>query len=183
MKSLKGCLLVASPYMGDPNFSRTVVLLIHHGAEGAYGVVLNRPLPATIKQLWEKLSTNPCDIDRFVNFGGPVSGPLIALHNEKALGEARVRPGVYLAAERDHLEQLIRQTKQPLRVFVGHAGWGKGQLEVELARGDWLTTPAKMEHIFAEDENLWTTTLRQIGRSFISSVLKLKHVPQDPSWN
>ena len=80
-ESLEGKLLIASPRVGDPRFERAVVLILHHDDEGAFGVVLNRELPQTIRGLWEKMGEADCQIDRCLNLGGPVSGPIIASDN------------------------------------------------------------------------------------------------------
>lgn len=183
MNSLQGHLLVASPYLGEPTFARTVVLLIQHNEEGAFGVVLNRPVGETIPSLWEKLGEGMCPIDRQINFGGPVSGPVVALHTDKMLGEIEIPPGIYLAAGKDHLEQLVQQNEHAFRLYIGHAGWGKGQLEEEIEQGVWLTIPAKEEQIFGDQEHLWKDSVRAIGRSIVQSALRLKHVPDDPSLN
>ena len=148
MQNLKGHLLVASPHLADPNFVKTVVLLIHHSEEGAFGVVLNRPADNTIKELWEQVGETPCESDRRVNVGGPVAGPLMAVHTDKQLGEMEILPGLYFAAQRDHLEELLRSTDRLFRIFVGHSGWGGGQLESELKEGAWLTTPATVDQVF-----------------------------------
>lgn len=183
MENLKGHLLVASPHLADPNFVRTVVLLIHHSEDGAFGVVLNRPADNTIKELWEQVGETPCRSNRQVNVGGPVAGPLMAVHTDKRLGEVEILPGLYFAAQRDHLEDLFRQEGRPFRVFVGHSGWGGGQLENELKEGAWLTTPATVDHVFADDGELWRRVAQHIGESMLISSLKIKHVPEDPTVN
>ncbi|HID75306.1 MAG TPA: YqgE/AlgH family protein [Planctomycetaceae bacterium] len=183
MASLKGHLLIASPYLVDPNFYRTVVLMIHHSDDGAFGVVLNRPKETSIRELWEQLGGSQCQAEGHVNLGGPVSGPLIAVHTNESLGEMEIIPGVYFAAQREHLEKLVTEEKQPFRLFVGHSGWGGGQLESELEQGSWLTTAATMGHIFCDDLDLWKKLTQQIGRTMMGSILKIKHMPPDPMVN
>jgi putative transcriptional regulator len=185
MHSLQGQLLVASPHLGESPFSQTVVLMLHHSEEGAFGVVLNRPIEQSVKSLWDQVSEKPCACERPLHMGGPVSGPLMALHREASLAEMEVEVpgGVYVAASREHLEQLVSEATQPCRIFVGHAGWTAGQLEKELEAGVWMIAPATAEQVFEEDENLWNNVLRQIGRSILHSTLKIKHVPPDVSWN
>jgi putative transcriptional regulator len=182
MENLKGHLLVASPHLLDPNFVRTVVLLIHHSEEGAFGVVLNRPADNTIKELWDQVGETPCSSERRVNVGGPVAGPLMAIHTEEDLAELEILPGVYFAAQRDHLEKLL-ESEHPYRVFVGHSGWGGGQLENELKEGAWLTTPATVDQVFDDDSDLWKKVAQHIGESMLSSTLGIRHVPKDPSMN
>ena len=100
MKSLQGQLLVASPYLEDPNFMRSVILLIQHSGEGTLGLVLNRPIDKTIQELWQDVEEAPCGNLQHVNLGGPVSGPLMAVHTEQPLGEIEIVPGVYFSAKR-----------------------------------------------------------------------------------
>lgn len=181
--SLQGQLLVASPRLKDSGFSRAVVLLLRHDENGAMGVLLNRPTAETISGLWKKVSRTRCTNQAHVSFGGPVSGPVFALHDRSNLAEFEIPPGVFLAAEKGHLEALVTQTKQPLRLFVGHAGWEQGQLEQEIAAGAWHVTPARREHIFNEVDDLWGAVMRQIGHSFVRDVLKIKQIPANPSLN
>ena len=183
MSFLKGHFLVASSHLADPNFKQAVVLLIHHSQEGAFGVVLNRPAENTVQELWEKVGEGPCECQQPVHVGGPVSGPLMALHGDESLAEMEVVPGVYFAAQREHLEKLLRQTEHPLRVFVGHAGWAGGQLESEIRQGAWLNTPATAQLVFGDPSDLWRRITQQIGESFLASVLKIKHTPPDPGLN
>jgi putative transcriptional regulator len=183
MDSLQGHLLVASPHLRDPNFMGTVVLLVRHDEQGALGVVLNRPTEKTLMGLWASVSQTPCENDPPVNLGGPVPGPLMAIHTREALADEEVLPGVYFAAEKDHLEALVAKPQPFLRVFVGHSGWGGGQLEGELEQGAWFTTPATLEFVFYDDTDLWQKVTRMIGKSVIQDILKIKDVPDDPSAN
>jgi len=183
MESLQGHLLVASPHLRDPNFAQTVVFLIHHSKEGAFGVVLNRRADSTVQELWEKIGEGPCESQEYVHVGGPVSGPLMALHGDAELSEMEVIPGVYFAAQRDHLERLLRQSGGPFRLFVGHAGWASGQLEGELRQGAWLTTPASAQLVFDDDADLWRRVTRHIGNSLLKSALRVSELPPDPTMN
>lgn len=183
MKSFQGHLLVAAPQLTHSMFSQTVILLLHHSDQGAFGLVLNRPIEQTVAQLWSKVSDQPAPTDQRLHMGGPVQGPVVALHQQSALGEVEVPPGVYLAADKGHLDTLVQQDESPYRLYIGHAGWTQGQLETELEQGIWLTLPATSEHIFAEDEDLWRQALQEIGWSVLRTSLRIKHVPADVSWN
>lgn len=183
MGFLNGHFLVASPQLVDPNFVRTVVLLIHHSEEGAFGVVLNRPAENTVKEIWEKVAEGPCASGQRIHVGGPVSGPLLALHTHQALAEMEIVPGVFFAAQREHLERLLREPDESYRVFLGHAGWAGGQLEKELQQGAWLTTPATAQFVFSEASDLWRRVTQHIGQSILTSALKIKHLPDEPSLN
>ena len=183
MQSLEGQLLIAAPQIDDPRFERAVVLMMHHDEEGAYGVVLNRPIEETVAGLWQKLGDDTCAVDRHLNLGGPVSGPIIAIHGKPSAAEFEVPPGIFIAEQKKHLVQLVRDPNVPLRIFVGHASWSAGQLEREVNHGVWLTLPAKVEHIFSEDDNLWATAMRQVGRAFWTNVLGIEEFPDDVSVN
>jgi putative transcriptional regulator len=183
MKSLRGQLLVATPQLPDENFYRTVVLLVEHTEDGAFGVVLNRHADRSVADLWREVSEAVCDDPRPVHLGGPVSGPLVAIHTNHELAEMEILPGIYLAAAKAHLDQLVGQNEHYYRVYLGHSGWGRGQLEGELQQGAWLTTPATRDYIFHEGDDLWETVAKHIGDELLLGSLKIKHVPQDPSMN
>ena len=183
MNSLEGHLLVASRYLLDNNFVKTVILLVQHSEEGALGVVVNRPTCKTVKELWKEVGEAPCKSTRPVFLGGPVAGPIMAVHADHSLAEVEIVPGVFFAAKKPNLDQLVLHPKEPQKIFVGHAGWGPGQLENELQQGAWLTMPATAEYVFDDDSDLWQQLSRHIGESLLQSVLKIKHVPQDPSLN
>ncbi len=101
MQSLKGHLLIAVPELPDRNFFRSVVLMFHHDESGASGVVLNRPSEISVADVWQELSESECECQQTVNVGGPVEGPLIALHTSLALAESQVIPGVFISMSRD----------------------------------------------------------------------------------
>ena len=183
MEFIRAHLLVASPKLLDPNFCKSVVLLVQHNEEGAFGVVLNRPTDKTIKDIWDELSDTPCESDQPLHLGGPVPGPLMALHTHESLSDAEILPGVYFSVQKENLNEIVTQADGFFTLFVGHAGWGAGQLEAELMEGSWLTTPAKLEHVFQAEEHDWDKVLKAIGDSRLVTPLKVKHVPKDPTMN
>lgn len=183
MKSLKGHLLIAAPDLTDPNFFKKVVLLIQHNGDGAFGIVLNGPIARTIREVWEEVGALPADCDEPVNLGGPVQGPLMAIHTRESLADAPLLPGVYFSMEKNKLEQLVAEGSQPFRVFAGCAGWAAGQLEMELEEGAWLTLPATADYVFFVGDDLWATALAQVGGYSFSEVLHVKHIPADVTWN
>ena len=154
-KSLQGRLLVAPPRQLDPDFAKTVILLIQHSEQQAVGVVLNRPTGRTVKELWQGELKEACDCGRHVNSGGPVPGPLMAVHTCQPLSEIEILPGVYYAVKKKNLDKLVRQTDQRFKVFDSHAGWGPGQLERQIEAGSWLTAPAIVEQVFSDEAGLW----------------------------
>ena len=182
-KSLAGHFLVASRYLRDPNFARSVVLMIHHDHEGAMGVVINRPSDKTVREIWDMIGNDPCDRDDRIFIGGPVPGPLVAVHDQQAFSEHQVLPGLFVATHRDALDLIVRKMDHPVRLCSGHAGWGGGQLEGELEAGGWLSTRATKDDVFADHETIWKTVTQRIGLEIMAPDLDLEHVPPDPSMN
>jgi putative transcriptional regulator len=179
-------MLVAALALRDPNFHRSVVLIVKHSEEGTLGLVLNRPSGTTIAEIWSQVSSAPCHVDQPIHTGGPIQGPLMALHSAPAWAEIEVVPGVYFTAARESLEQIVSATGSAMphnaKFFVGYAGWGPGQLETELDGGAWLTVAAGDQHVFGA-EDPWQRLTRQIGGSQLLASLGIKHVPSDPRLN
>ena len=183
MKSLAGRFLVASPYLRDPNFARTVVLMLQHEEQGALGVILNRPGDKTVDDVWQLIGSQPCHCDHPVHVGGPVPGPLIALHDQRRYGEKEVLPKLFMSMQRDAIDQLVRRPNAKFRLFSGHSGWGAGQLDAELQAGGWLTSPAVFEEVFADYETLWKEVCGKIGRTIIAADIPPHRMPPDPGMN
>lgn len=183
MKSLQGSFVIASPDLQDPNFRRTVVLMVRHDEQGAFGVILNRPATVRFADIWRQVSQIPTQIDRPVLMGGPVDGPLMAVHGYEDYSDIEVLPGSYFTMGSQQLESLASEAdEEHIRFFVGHAGWGAGQLESELQEGSWLTTPATSEEIFSSAENLYERITQRLAQSVISE-LDIRHIPHDPTLN
>jgi putative transcriptional regulator len=181
--SLAGHFLVASRYLRDPNFLRSVVLMIQHDNEGAVGVVINRPTDKTVRDVWDQIGYDPCDREDLIYIGGPVPGPLVAVHTLEPFSEREVVPGVHVAMSRDAIDVIVRRKDVTLRLYSGHAGWGSGQLEGELAAGGWLTTEATKDDIFADHETIWKSVTQRIGLEIMAPDIAEKLVPPDPSLN
>jgi putative transcriptional regulator len=182
-KSLAGHFLVASRYLRDPNFAQAVVLMIHHNDEGAMGVVINRPSDKSIREVWEMIGNDPCDCDDSIYVGGPVPGPIVAVHAQEDFSEHQVLPGLFVSTHRDALDLIVRKVDQPVRLYSGHAGWGSGQLEGELEAGGWLFTHATKDDVFADHETIWKTVTQRIGLEIMAPELDFAQVPPDPSLN
>jgi putative transcriptional regulator len=182
MESLRGKLLLASPMLQDPNFARTVVLIAEHTEEGAMGIVLNRPAETTVSDAVPDLAWLAGD-DEQVFVGGPVAETaviVLAEFDRPELAGALVEDDLgFVGAEADEPEQLDGAVRRA-RVFAGHAGWGPGQLEDELAEDAWIVEPPQREEIFTADpEHLWAAVLRRMGRRYAL----LSTMPPDPSLN
>ena len=157
--------MVASPGVTDPDLARTVILLIQHSELQAVGIVLNRPTDTTIRQLWKTELKKACDFEGIVHCGGPVPGPVMALHDHKPLADLEVRPGVYYTVKKKSLHELPRQPGIVLKVFDSHAGWGPGQLESQIERGSWQVAPTTAEEILAAGPPLWERLIAQTENS------------------
>ena len=181
MDSLQAHLLVASPQLLDPNFRQTVVLLAAHDPQGAFGWILNRPSGKSVAEVWELLDCEqPCDNLQPVYSGGPVPGPLMALHQEEELGEMELLPGVFVSGAPDAVAEIILAGGL-FQLFSNYSGWGTGQLEQELAGGGWLTTPALHEHLFSDRNDFWKWVVEQVGRRLADDFLQ--GAPQPPeAW-
>ena len=183
MKSLQGQLLVASPKLVDPNFFHTVVLIVQHNDEGALGLVLNRPLQTTVKDMWEQVAEEEAEVEGVLHQGGPMEGPLMVVHADDAHAEIEVTKDLYFCTSRDRVEKLMEEGSTPMKFFVGYAGWTTGQLEAEMAESSWLTTPATPKFVFEGDEHLWSDLVRAISRTAVTGLVDPKRIPDDPSVN
>jgi len=183
MSSLQGHLLLASAELRDPNFFHTVVLMVRHNDEGALGLVLNRPLDVRLAQVWNQVGAGVPVRNDVLYLGGPCEGPLMAVHDEPALGESEVLPGVHFCTARDALEQLAADPERQARFFAGFAGWSAGQLEGELDEESWRILPATVEHVFAAEAELWDRLTREHAGKQILDTLHIRHVPPDLRMN
>jgi len=182
MNNLQGQLLVAAKHLLDPNFFKTVVLIIENNDNGAMGVVINRPSDIDVSHaLSGHLEVQK--LDDTVFYGGPVEpGGLIVLHDRGDLAESEaVVPGVYVPTRADVFEEVIRAAQQEpgstmFRVYNGCAGWSPGQLESEMDRGDWYLVPADSETVFSEDPySLWEQMIAQVAvtrQNFINQAVE-----------
>lgn len=185
MESLQGQLLIASSSLSDPNFARTVVLVAVHGDDGALGLILNRELGTPFQDVWSQVSKSPSARGERVRHGGPVRGTLMALHDHRSLANLVLAPDLYLATELSTMETLAATAGGNVRFYLGHAGWGAGQLERELDEGSWLLLPVTAGHVFGglDPFELWKTTTHEAGRRELRSLVALKHLPEDPRVN
>lgn len=180
-ESLSGQLLLASPALHDPNFRRAVVLIGAHSEEGAMGVVLNRPSEVTVGEAVPQLEP-AVDDEEPVYLGGPVQTNSIVLLGEfldPSPAGLLVLGRIGFPAPEAGIEELAQATARR-RVFAGYAGWGEGQLDSELAQGDWIAHPALPDDVFTEaPEELWSTVMARKGGSYVL----IARMPTDPSMN
>ena len=169
---LRGQFLVAGRHLRDPNFYRTVVLLVEHGEDGAMGLVVNRPTDVEVRQALAGHFELPDATDP-VYYGGPVEpSALFVLHDsvEFSGGELPLASGLFVGNSRDAFEGIVRSHEAGdedlhFRVFAGCAGWGPGQLEDEMSRGDWVLTPPDDDPLLTLDPyEHWERLYRRLVR-------------------
>ena len=172
-ESLSGRLLIASPSMSD-YFRRTVVLVVEHNAEGAFGLVLNQASESTVGEVSDELA-EIIGGDHVVHVGGPVQpGAVTAIGEHLDPAEAtKLIVGNVGMVDLDDAPELAR-----IRVFAGYTGWGPGQLDSELEAEAWIGEEAHPDDPFAEGD-LWATVLGRKGGEFTL----LARMPPDPSLN
>jgi putative transcriptional regulator len=164
-----GRLLVATARLADPNFERSVVLVLDHDAEGSLGVVLNRPSPVPVGDVlhdWQGLVAAP----GVLFHGGPVA-------TDSALAVATIPPGRDPSedpvgfrrlfgdtgiVDLDTPTELLDDAIARMRIFAGYAGWGDGQLAAEIEEGSWYVVPVESGDVFgASPDSLWSRVLRR----------------------
>jgi putative transcriptional regulator len=183
MKRIEGKLLIASPHLFDPNFFRTVVLILKHDVDQAFGLVLNRPTEHRLRDVVAMVSKSPCAHDMPLYCGGPVEGPLMALHDVVDSDPTVARTGIAVSVQQESILRLVANAEIRLRVFDGYAGWGPGQLEAELEQGGWLLAEGDSETIFCDHDTIWQRLVAEIGRDILTSGIKQEHLPEDPNVN
>ena len=180
MDTLQGQLLIASPSLLDSNFRRAVVLVTEHSDEGAAGLVLNRPSPASVSELVPQLEPL-VEYEEPVWFGGPVRPNAVLVLGEFVDPDDAAVPlfGSLGFPSLDEPEEVVPATTRR-RVFAGYAGWGAGQLESELGREDWIIEQALNDDAFTEaPDYLWADVLRRKGGIYEL----VARIPEDPSVN
>jgi putative transcriptional regulator len=184
---LVGHLLVASPQLGDPNFERTVVLMLDHGADGALGVVLNRPTGLPVEEILDAWSaqaqTAPPDV---IFRGGPVSpDAVIGLARTDGDGSDQSNQWRLVLDGVGTVDLAVAPDEQPVpvvavRLFAGYAGWSPDQLEEEMAEGAWIVVDAMVADVFTTTaETLWHDVLQRQG----GKLALLAAYPPHPSVN
>ena len=169
--SLTNQFLIAMPNLGDPNFFRTVTFVCEHGSEGAMGIVINRPLELTFREVFAQLDIDAAGctrLDERVYLGGPVqSNRGFVLHEPVGVWESTlaVSGALGVSTSRDILAAIARN-EGPSRYLLalGYAGWGPGQLEREIAENAWLSGPATAEILFhTPTEARWAAAAHLLG--------------------
>ena len=164
-KPEKGRLLISEPFLADPNFERTVVLLCEHNEEGSFGFVINKPSVLKLSEVMEDLQ----QWNEVVYVGGPVQqDTLHFIHRNTAIENAvNIRDEIYWGGD---FESVVRQLNQEeiasrdVRFFLGYSGWGPGQLEDELKEDSWIVCD------YVDDELLFDTDPAMIWKKALDNM-------------
>lgn len=177
-----GKLLIADPFLKDPNFLRSVVFICDHKDEGSFGLLLNKQYEQVLGDLISDLEHCPIP----VYFGGPVQLDTVHfLHRCPALipGGYEVTEGIYWGGDFDEVVKLIKADRldnKDIRFFIGYSGWGEGQLEEEMKQKSWITSEATSDLIFDIDAgSTWKDALKELGGEYVQMV----NYPIDPQLN
>lgn len=176
---LAGSLALAHPALQDPNFARSVVLVTAHSADdGTLGVIVNRPLGKTVKDFDPSLAeTTFADVPLYS--GGPVG------HDQLIVTAWRWNPEegsfrLYFGIDESKAQSLLLEDPElELRAFLGHSGWGEGQIEGELEEGSWVITPLQPDIDTEEGPAVWRSILARVS----PEMRLLADEPDDPSIN
>ena len=182
IKPEKGRLLISEPFLPDPNFERTVVLLCEHNDEGSFGFVLNKPSIIKVNEVMEDIKT----LQETVFVGGPVQqDTLHFIHRNTAIeSPSQILDGIYWGGSFDSL-MFLTDTNQlsgeNIRFFLGYSGWAPGQLVTELEEDSWIVCDFVNEELLfdTEPKMMWKKALDNMGGRF--SVYS--NYPVDPRLN
>lgn len=181
-KPAKGKLLVAEPFLGDPCFDRTVIVIVEHNSEGTIGFVLNRPMSITMSQVLK-------DFPEFnvpVFDGGPVQKEnLYFVHSRGDLlpTSTNLIDDLFLGGDIERIKMLISSgliSKNEIRFFLGYSGWGKHQLDSEIEEQSWIVINQNTIDVFEySDANPWREILSNLGGDY----RLWANTPADPLFN
>ena len=180
MKPAPGNLLLAEPFLKDPNFKRTVVLLCEHNEDGAFGLVLNKKLEFKVDDVLPEFPIENIDL----YYGGPV-GPdtlhFIHQYGDLIEGSLKLKDDIYWSGNFEQIKLMLETGSvdpKKFRFYVGYSGWTAGQLEEEMKINSWIVA-SKYSKIFIPEDQLWESILQSMGDGykFVSTF------PEDPQLN
>lgn len=177
-----GILLIADPFLKDPNFLRTVVLLCDHNDEGSFGFVLNKKTGHTLDELIIDFEGYPLP----VYFGGPVQTDTVHFvhqYPDLITDAYKVGEDIYWGGNFETVKALIKNKQistSHIKFFIGYSGWGNGQLTAEMDEKSWLTVSATKKLVFnTTPDNVWKGSLQHLGGDYE----QLINYPVDPLLN
>ncbi|MBS1489685.1 MAG: YqgE/AlgH family protein [Bacteroidetes bacterium] len=177
-----GRLLISEPYLADPNFDRTIILLCEHNDDGTIGFVLNRPTESTVGSLVSDLS----HVENSACLGGPVQqDTLHYLHRHPDVaGAVKVADGIFWGGDFEDIIDKLKTgqaNQDDIKFFLGYSGWSYGQLEEEIKTNSWIVSDRVSEELIFETEFdlMWRATLKAMGGRFSM----YSNYPVDPTLN
>ncbi|MEM8872834.1 MAG: YqgE/AlgH family protein [Planctomycetota bacterium] len=179
MPSLAGQFLIAAPSLRDPNFYRSVILIVQHDDEGALGLIVNRPMELTVADAVDDDVEAADGLESQLHLGGPCPGLLSVLHDDNAIGHDVIE-GVRFTNDRAEIERLMRSDPARSKYIAGYAGWGPAQLEDEVSEDAWLIADAKADDVFREPPDLWQ---RLLTRLHLEQYIDPERIPDEPGLN
>lgn len=178
----KGRLLLSEPYLADPNFERTVILLTEHNEEGSVGFILNKPSEARLSEVMEDLKT----LDAPIYIGGPVQqDTLHFIHRHADLEDAiELDKGIYWGGNFEQLISMVdtgQFSLSEIKFFLGYSGWSPDQLDDELKLNSWIVSDRISNELIFETlpDQMWKKAMQELGGRF--SVYS--NYPADPRMN
>jgi putative transcriptional regulator len=176
-----GTFLVAAPSLRNNPFNQTVVFVLQNDSQGTFGAVINRPADQEMIANWSRTTGLEITRPNMIQ-GGPLNGPIVAIHQNKPLAEVEICDGVCLSVEPNALQQLTRQ-ESPYRIVLGIAGWGRQQLSSEMDSGLWYHLVVDPTHVFDDHSTMWENFVREFGRQTLSHIIGQQHFPSNPALN
>ena len=164
----KGKLLIAEPFLGDPSFERTVILLTDHNKDGSVGFVLNRPLDLRMEQVLDEFPAYSPNLF----YGGPVQqNNLYYLHNKGELipESEQILPGLFWGGKISAVKEMLQtgiMTETDIKFFLGYSGWGKDQLANEIKENSWLVVSPSVNLLNTNTKTLWKDLLFDLGGDY-----------------
>jgi len=181
-KPASGRVLLSEPFLADPNFTHSAILLVRHDAEGSVGFTINHPSDTKLNEIIDDFPPT----NSFVFVGGPVSNDsLFYLHTlgDKLSGSIKIQEGLYWGGDFEELKSMMESgtvSEHQIMFLVGYSGWGSDQLEAELKSHSWIVADISTENVFkGKSRELWNELLTLKSEAFQI----VSNFPEDPSLN
>ncbi|MFZ4784334.1 MAG: YqgE/AlgH family protein [Flavobacteriales bacterium] len=182
IKPERGQVLLSEPFLNDPYFKRTVILLCEHNEEGSFGFVLNNYIDVELEQIMENMP----NFGGKISIGGPVrNSNLYYIHTlgDQIEDSLEILPGVFMGGNFETLRKKLfsgKVDKNQVRFFVGYSGWSPDQLQAEIKANSWFVTDVDRETVMDTDiEDLWKVIMKKLGKKGEM----ISKMPEDPNLN
>lgn len=161
---IEGTLLVATPKLKDSTFIKTAILIIKTNKDFKLGVIINRTLNKLVK-----IKDVP-NLKKYLKFGGPVPGPVVAIHHEKTLAENTISNNVFYSCGFENINKI--SVTELYQFYSGYCTWKEGQLEKEISEGYWIVDSIKNNHklLYEEDDFIWIHLKNNHSKEFYEKI-------------